>query len=355
MEHEILASYSTPLLVADQEGKIHYANPAAGDFWHTSPERLGELSVGKLFGRTSAVTEQVRRTLREEMSFTIDGYSFSQGEGQPPLMLRVNVDPILTPNQPASLVLISFWDETTRQRLTDADQEKRVMDSIGLMVWRLAHELQNPLSGVKGATQLLFRRLSEQPELAEYATVILRELERLERLVRSLLSQGGEPQLQKSTFNLHEMLDGLIWFQSNAKPGRKIVRDYDPSLPDLHADRDRLHQVFLNLLQNAEESSPPGGQITVRTRSQGRWQEREGRQGRAGTWIVVEVEDQGPGVAAENLDNLFTPLFTTKKNGHGVGLSLCYQIMRAHGAQIRYRRAVHGGALFSVLLPLEEP
>jgi two-component system nitrogen regulation sensor histidine kinase GlnL len=250
--------------------------------------------------------------------------------------------------------LLSFWDQTTREQMATHEQEQRVMESISLMVQRLAHELQNPLSGVKGATQLLARKIREVPELNEYAGVILRELERMERLVRGLLSQGGDPPLTKAAFNVHELLDGLIWFQNNAQDHLTFRREYDPSLPDLLADRDRLHQVFLNLLQNAAEASPRNGTITVRTQMVGPWQERDLHQMPPGTYFLIEVEDQGPGVPRENIGRLFTPFLTTKKTGHGLGLSISYQIVRVHSGQIRYRTSPEGGAIFSVLLPMDD-
>jgi two-component system nitrogen regulation sensor histidine kinase GlnL len=315
---------------------------------------MAEFTIAQLFGAGSIVATQLERALREETSCTIDQFRFTQGEGMPPLFLRIQIDPVIQSSAPADLALIAFWDETQRERQTLDDQEKRTMDSIGLMVRRLAHELQNPLSGVKGATQLLSRHLKDNPDLLEYATVILRELDRLERLVRSLLIQGGGPALQMSPFNLHELVDAVIWFHNNAGTGIAVHRDYDPSLPDLTADRDRLHQVFLNLLQNAAEASPPGGTVTVRTRILGPWQASEALPERAGVHFLIEVEDDGRGVAPDDIPKLFTPLFTTKKTGHGLGLSICYQIVRAHKGQIRYRASRSGGAVFSVLLPLEE-
>jgi two-component system, NtrC family, nitrogen regulation sensor histidine kinase GlnL len=349
----LIESFTTPVLVVDRDGFIHYGNPAAGEFWRVSPERLREFTLWKLFGIDSPLSVNLQRAFTEEVSSTVDAYRFDQGEGLPPLFLHIQLDPVLVPDQAVQLALLSFWDQTTREQLAAQEQKQRVMESIGLMMQRLAHELQNPLSGVKGATQLLARKIREIPELSEYASVMLRELERMERLVRGLLSQGGEPPLTKTVFNVHELLDSLIWFQQNAREHLSFRREYDPSLPDLVGDRDRLHQVFLNLLQNAAEASPRDGAITVRTKMIGPWQEREPHQMPPGTYFLIEIEDQGPGVPREHVGRLFTPFLTTKRTGHGLGLSISYQIVRAHSGQIRYRTAANGGAVFSVLLPLE--
>lgn len=352
MESAIIEGLSTPLLVADQQGRVRRGNTAAGYFWRLPHERLGEHTLQRLFGEQSLVTRNAARAIAEESSFTINAYRFEQGEGLPPLYLRVQIDPIAVSGGRVDHALIVFWDETSHQQRESASREERLMDSIGLMVRRLAHELQNPLSGVKGATQLLSRRFKQEPELTEYSGVILRELERLERLVQSLLEYGGEPPLHRTTFNLHELLDDVIWFESNAGHDVSFVRDYDPSLPDIEADRDRLHQVFLNLIRNAVDASPAGGRVSVRSDILGPWQGQGEMPFGSRVYFRVDIEDQGPGLGEDERERLFTPFFTTKRNGTGLGLAISYQLARAHGGYLRYRDANPHGAVFSVLVPM---
>ncbi|MCZ6729084.1 MAG: ATP-binding protein [SAR324 cluster bacterium] len=350
-----LDSLSMPVLVVEGTGRIQLLNPAAAQFWHMTPEKLGQQTLQQLFGRDSQLCAHLARALVEETSYTIDPYTFDQGEGQPPLLLRVQIDPVQVPRNQGELAVVTFWDQTHREHLEDRERERRLMDSIGLMVKRLAHELHNPLSGVKGATQLLARQVEGMPELRGYPEIILREMERLERLVKNLLLQGGGQPLNRTRFNVHELLDNLIWFQSNSAGQESIrfERDYDPSLPELFADQDRMHQVFLNLIQNAVDASPPGAMVTLRTRALGPWQEDETLPDPARTYYQVEVVDQGEGVDNEILPNLFTPFYSNKKSGNGLGLSISYQIVRAHGGLLRYR-AAQPGAVFSVILPLED-
>ena len=355
MEAEILDSLGTPLLAADAAGRVVLANAAAARFWRQQPERMRGYTLSQLFGESSPVSTQAPRIILDESPLVIDDLRYEQGEGLAPLVLRVRMDPILPAGSAPGLVLVTFWDETKRVQQEQSGREKRAMDSISLMVRRLAHELQNPLGGIKGATQLLARHFTAHGELKEYADVIQRETERLERLCRELLVQGSDPAPRKTAFNVHELLDAVIWFQANASAQVKIVRDYDPSLPDLVADRDRLHQVFLNLLKNAVEASPPGGSVIVRTRMVGLWQEQEPVPAGSGLQFSIDVEDQGVGIGESEIENLFTPFFTKKKGGHGLGLFICYQNVRAHGGLIRYRASRSGGAIFSVLLPMEQP
>lgn len=355
MEKPILDSLTAPILAVDRNLRVRYANAAAGQFWRLRPEHLIDYPVAQLFGQDSPVLAPLMRAIENETSTTIDPCRFDQGGSLPPLTLRVQIDPVQESARAVDLALIAFWDQTQRETLESAAQSERMLDSIGTMVKRLAHELQNPLSGIKGATQLLARKVRALPDLREYPTVILKELERLERLVGSLAMQGDGLTITRAPLNVHEVLDTVIWFERNSTDRVRFDREYDPSLPDLIGDRDRLHQVFLNLIHNAVEASPPGETIVVRTGMTGPWQSQESLPEPGRTFFLVDIIDRGPGVAEAIRRNLFTPFATTKKNGTGLGLSISHQIVRAHHGHLRYQAGEGGGAIFSVVLPCDEP
>ena len=130
-------------------------------------------------------------------------------------------------------------------------------------------------------------------------------------------------------------------------------RDYDPSLPELHGDKDRLHRVFLNLIINAVEASQPGDKITIRTGMRGPWQELEPLPDPAKTYFQIEIEDEGVGLDESGTTSLFTPFRTTKKRGHGLGLSVSYQIIRAHEGNLNYRPGSKKGTIFTITLPMD--
>jgi two-component system, NtrC family, nitrogen regulation sensor histidine kinase GlnL len=332
---------------------VRQANPAAGLLWHMAPGRLAEFTVERLFPLDPRVSQAVARAIDGESSSIVTGLRIEQGGAQTPLLLRALVDPLQEPDQPLELALIVLWDETQRDRVEAAAREAQLMESLGLMVRRVAHELQNPLSGIKGATQLLARKLAKTPDFAEFPDVILKELERLERLIRNMLGYGAEPPLNRIRFNLHELLDEVLWFVANSGAPLRLEREYDPSLPELCADRDRMHQVFLNLIRNAAEASPEGGRVRVRTQIAGPWQEREQLPDPTRTYFRIDVEDEGPGVPEADRARLFTPFFTTKRSGTGLGLAISYQIVRAHEGLLRYRPASGQGSVFTVLLPMD--
>ena len=338
-----------PVLAVTRTGKIVFGNPAARFFWRLQLERLSDFTIPQLFGEESAIWHHLKRAIQEETSFVIEPYRLEIPDGSPQ-SLRVQIDPIVLPNEPVEMAVVAFWDLTHRETMETRVREYRLMDTIGIMAKRLAHELQNPLSGVKGAVQLLARHLAKHPDLKEYPAIMEQELGRMERLIRNLLLQGEGQKLKRSHFNIHELLDTVIWFQKSSADGLVIRRDFDPSLPDIYADRDKLHQVFLNLLQNAREA---GGDkpITIRTRMSGPWAEQRGLP-EPGINFVIEIEDQGPGVAENAIEHLFTPFFSTKNHGTGLGLSISYQILRAHGGVLQHKSAKKNGAIFCAIIPL---
>ena len=354
MDDWIFNSLNTPLLLANAEGKVVRANTPAANFWRLSAHRLVGYRLSRLFGEESPLPGWVVRTIRNEVSFTSEDLHFTHGE-DPPALLRVQIDPLYpVPGQRPDAALVLFWDMTRYESLRTDVQQRRVMDVVSGLMRRFAHELRNPLGGMKGATQLLTRQFSHQPEVAEYGQVILKELERLERLLKNLHAQGMEAPLNLTRFNVHQLLDEVIWFERNAGGQVKFERVYDPSLPDMTADRDRIHQVLLNLVRNAVQASPPGGTVRLTTTQAGPWSDPELLPTQGGVYFRLEVADQGDGVPPESLPRLFTPFFTTKPGGSGLGLSISHQIARLQGGVLRYRRLEHG-SVFSLLLPLQEP
>ena len=353
---KVIESVSIPMLVVNQAGSIRYGNFAAGQFWHMDPQRLRRYNLKRLFGAESLICVHFERALQGRSAITLEPYHFSPFSGSAPLKLLVHIDPVVPEEEGEEAVVLSFWDQTQRGEREDRAQAHRMMDSINLMVQHLAHELHNPLSGVKGVTQLLARKIQNLPELDEYPAIILKELERMERLVKNLLLHRDDQPLHRTHFNLHALLDDVIWFESNSSEavGIKFVRDYDPSLPDVYADKDKLHQVFLNLIRNALEASPPNTVITVRTKTIGPWLKQELGLDPPGVYYLIEVEDQGEGVNQAQRQDLFTPFFTSKKTGAGLGLSISCQIVRAHSGIMNFRPKAPSGAVFSVALPLGE-
>ena len=219
----------------------------------------------------------------------------------------------------------------------------------------MAHEIQNPLGGIKGATQLQMRDLEELGISTEPSEMVLEEINRIERLLEELLLHSDPLPLSAQPFNIHELLETVIWFEENRGNRRLLLnRIFDPSLPEIEGDRDKLHQVFLNLIRNAIEASPEGGEVTIRSSFCSQWQLAGKHLTPQRKYVLIEVQDQGPGVADKHFGQLFQPLFTTKPTGHGLGLSISYRIIQSHAGLLNYQPIPGGGALFQVYLPIQQ-
>ena len=210
----------------------------------------------------------------------------------------------------------------------------------------LAHEIKNPLGGIRGAAQLLDKEIGEK--FREYTQVIIRETDRLKCLVDDMFGPRGES--RKVSLNIHDALEHVRLIVTAEKEGSfQVVSDYDPSIPELYADRDQLIQAFLNLVRNSCQAVDPiSGRIMIKTRIRRKYTilEKTHR-------LVVEVQiiDNGPGVAKELGKNIFFPLISGKSSGSGLGLPIAQSLIRKHGGIIDFN-CVFGETVFSVWLPL---
>jgi len=262
---------------------------------------------------------------------------------------RYLVDCVLTPlvhdGAPGS-VLVEIADTTHQARIS---RENALLAQLGgsrLMARQLAHEIKNPLGGLRGAAQLLERELPDE-SLREYTRVIIGEADRLRALVDGLL--GPARALQREALNVHELLDHVYRLvRAEAPEAVSITRDYDPSLPPLQLDRDQMIQAMLNLARNAVQALGRHGQLTIRTRAITGATIGEKRHRVVAS---VQFEDNGPGVPAELGETIFYPLVTAQPGGTGLGLAVAQDIATRHGGLVEFESRP-GHTVFSLLLPI---
>lgn len=209
-----------------------------------------------------------------------------------------------------------------------------------------AHEVKNPLAGVRGAAQLLARRV-DQAELVELAELIIAESDRLTTLADRLLRAGGKPRMAR--LNVHELLERVATLIGAEADAPAVRRDYDPSLPATIGDADRLYQLLLNLARNAVEAG--ARTLTLRTRVE--FGIRLGDRLRRSV-LRIDVVDDGHGIPPPLADTLYQPLVSGRADGTGLGLALAQEIARGHGGELRHASRP-GATQFILLLPLELP
>ncbi len=248
----------------------------------------------------------------------------------------------------AAALLIEITDVTRRSRIS---RENALLIQHGAgrqMIRQLAHEIKNPLGGIRGAAQLLERQLAD-PEQREYTAVVISETDRLAGLVDTLLGPGGPP--NKEAVNVHELLEYVVRIiEAEDEKKLTIQRDYDPGLPLIELDRDQMVQAFLNLVRNAATALEGQGSITLRSRAVMNYTIGDIRHRVVAS---IEIEDDGPGIPDELQDSVFYPLVTSRPDGTGLGLPTAQELLSRHGGLIEFESRP-GRTVFMMRIPLDQ-
>lgn len=270
-----------------------------------------------------------------------------QRHGDQAITIDCTVTPLLVDGKPGLLLEALSLDRQLRisrdELLLAQHQASREL------IRGLAHEIKNPLGGIRGAAQLLEREFPDS-EHREYTRVIIREVDRLQNLVNRMLGPNRAP--QKLPLNVHEVLEHVRQLvQAEAPDAVSFLRDYDPSIPDIIADREQLIQSTLNIVRNALQAVGGDGSIVLRTRTK-----RQFTIGgvRHKLVIQIDIEDDGPGIPPPLIEKIFYPMITTRAEGTGLGLPIAQYLIHSHGGLIECRSRP-GCTVFTIYLPLELP
>jgi len=340
----LLDALATSIVIVDARGAIDYLNAAAQAMLATGLNQARGRTLAELV-RDPVPLESLIARARE----SAEGIAFREvrivptARGDSQFVVDCTAQPL-----DAERVLVEIYDTTRQQRISRDNALLTQLGGSRLMVRQLAHEIKNPLGGLRGAAQLLERELPGEA-LREYTRVIIREADRLRTLVDNLLGPAGVP--HKAHVNVHELLQHVYHLlKAEAPPGIAVLRDYDPSLPPVHVDRDQLVQAMLNLGRNAVQVLGESGRLTLRTRAV--TNVTIGAQ-RHRVVLSVQFEDNGPGVPPELADTIFYPLVTSRPGGTGLGLAVAQDLVSRHGGLIEFESRP-GHTVFTILLPIQE-
>ena len=345
---DLLDALETGIVVLDRQLCVTYANVAAQDLLGAGFARARGRPFTDLLADSNGLRTVLRRALESGEAFADRELTFRpSGSAREARIVDLTVTP-LEGTITGSHLLLELADATQRQRITrEADLLARLEGS-RLMIRQLAHEIRNPLGGLRGAAQLLERELGDDGQ-REYTGVIIKEADRLTALVDSMT--GPARPLQKSRTNVHELCEHVFTLlRSEAGRGVQLARDYDPSLPDAALDRDQIVQALLNLARNALQAVGDHGRITLRSRALPGAMVGATRHRLVGS---LQVEDNGPGVPDELRASIFLPLVTGRPTGSGLGLAVAQDIATRHGGLVEFDSAP-GRTLFTLLVPITE-
>ena len=204
----------------------------------------------------------------------------------------------------------------------------------------IAHEIKNPLGGIRGAAQLLNDELSDSQK--EYTNIIIEETDRLKRYVDSMVGPSQEP--NKESTNIHKIINHVLnLMASDSRVQTSLIKDFDPSIPEINIDKEMLTQALINVIKNAIEASDNKGKVLIRTRI--------GLKQNAIMKAIIEIIDEGPGVHEKLKQKVFLPLVTDKKIGTGLGLSITQRLLKLNDSYIEYENN-RVGATFRIVLPM---
>ena len=347
----LLAALPDPVLALDRDGIVRWVNPAAEQFLGTGAAGLCGHPLAEFILPQSplfALVESIRRSGGSiaEYDVLLEG---------PRLPARTVTIQGAAMGEGADTVVLSLHERSIADKFDRQLVHRSAARSVTAMASMLAHEVKNPLSGIRGAAQLLEQ--DADPAGRELTQLICDETDRIVALVDRMEAFSDHRPLERDAVNIHEVLDRVRKIaQSGFARHIRIVEEYDPSLPPVHGNHDLLVQVFLNLIKNAAEAAlATGGEIAITTAYRhGLRLAGPGSDTRVNLPLMVSVTDNGPGIPDDLKPHLFDPFVTTKRNGTGLGLALVAKVIGDHGGVIEFesqpRRTV-----FRVFLPVVPP
>ncbi len=357
---DILTGIIDGVVVTDADGSVIIWNRAAEEMTGIAGDDAIGRNLRAVFQDNPAVVSQIEKTVASGRSYSdYEGEIAVKHGQQRPVGL---VTSVLTDEDGRPIgVILTIRDQAGVRDLKERIRRADRLATLGMIAAGIAHEVKNPLVGIRGAAQLMRSELAAlnqaapgvSKNLAEYLEVILKEADRLNSVLEGILDFTRVKPREMKASNIHSILDRVLLLNEENARQRGIIlsRLYDPSLPDVYGNVDQLIQVFLNIVKNAIEAMPKGGKLTVTTRMSDLFTtvQADGKKYRL---MMVKVNDTGSGIKQEHLQDIFTPFFTTKDRGVGLGLALSYQIVQEHLGTIRVESQINEGTTFSVYLPL---
>jgi two-component system, NtrC family, nitrogen regulation sensor histidine kinase GlnL len=331
------------VVALDDELAVCYANPAAEHLFDASRRNLTGQRLPELFVEAGELVDVLERGLADDWEYAGRNLSLTRPQHD---TLQLNC--MVMPLQAVAARLLVEFRQIDEQLKSDREEQLLGQQRVNReLIRNLAHEIKNPLGGIRGSAQLLEREL-ERPNLREYTQVIIKETDRLQQLMDRLLTPSRLPHY--APINVHEALERVRSLILAEYPeGIEIVRDYDTSLPEIAGDREQLIQAVLNVVRNAAQALNGHGNITLRTRAARQVTLAKRRVRLA---LVIEIIDNGPGVPEELLDRIFYPLVSGREHGSGLGLTLAQTFIEQHHGTIACDSRP-GRTCFTIVLPVQ--
>ena len=348
----ILSSLTSGIVTVDLEGRVVSLNPAAELMTGFFGGEVTGRYCTEVFAHTTELGEALMETLTTRIAMPGRALTLRRRTGRS-LPVELSASPLKGVEGKDLGVIAVLRDLTVVRELEHRLRRSDRLAELGRMAAGLAHEIKNPLTALLPFSRRLARKFDDPGFRDKFISVVPRELERINSIVEGLLELSRPARLRFHPLRVPGLLERVLelYGQQIEQKAVGVTREYARDLPAVWADQEALYQALVNLVTNALEAMPQGGHLSVRCG----WTEAAdfvlpGRAARRR--LKIEVEDTGPGIASADSDRIFTPFFTTKETGTGLGLALTHKIVEDHGGSIDFRPAPGGGTIFRIILPL---
>jgi two-component system nitrogen regulation sensor histidine kinase GlnL len=348
----VLDGLTTAVVTVDGLLRISSLNSATETLFSVGRRHAVGLPLMQAIPHFALLADRLERALATGTGFIereLKLHRYSEGNHTELLTVDCTVTPISVGKKPGLLLEVLALDR--HLRISRDEVLLAQHEASRELIRNMAHEIKNPLGGIRGAAQLLEREYPDS-EHREYTRVIIREADRLQNLVNRLLGPNRLP--QKAMVNVHEVLEHVRQLiEAEGRGSVRVQRDYDPSIPELWADREQLIQAALNVARNALQAlvgktGEPPPTIVIRTRMRRQFTIATVRHKLV---VQIEIEDNGPGIPPALIEKIFYPMVTTRADGTGLGLPIAQVLIHSHGGLIECTSRP-GATVFSLLLPL---
>lgn len=349
----ILENIDRAVVAFDEEGRISLFNPAAEALMDRSSRQTIGKHYQELFKDQDTLLYLVKVALEEGRSITDDEGLYLHRSNAAPLPVNAYAAPIYASKSNQDGVVMIIRDLSRIKELEGTLRRADRLSMLGTLAAGLAHEIKNPLGGIKGAAQLLAMELSDESSMLDYTQIMIKEVERINFIIEELMDLGNPRPPEIGDVELTRILDDIVLLQREAARGQniKFLLELDPSIPPVQGDEGLLTRLFLNLIKNAREAIEHEGEVLIETRISSSYHlTSPGR--RSSPMVDITISDTGCGINPEELDRIFTPYFTTKSKGSGLGLAISQKIIEDHYGLLKIESSPGEGTTMIVSLPL---
>ena len=351
----IFASLVDGILIISADLRVTKVNQAAEEIFQRSRSSFEGESLSKLFPDQPNIIKKARQSITEGISFHhVEGIGYHKSNnGRFPVNLTFS--PLIKDDLEVTAGVILIQDTSLLKELQENSQQTEHLSTLSTLTAGMAHEIRNPLSGIRGSAQLLLKDLKNNGQ-REYMEIVIEEVDRINRLVKKMMDLTRPALNDFKPTNIHQVLEEILVLEKGTLEMKEgaFVQVYDPSIPTIKANKDELKQVFLNLVKNAVEASPKGGQVRISTQYNTDYTFRKKKDTLSPHNIVVKITDSGLGMTNATMKKLFTPFFTTKKRGSGLGMAVSLKIVENHHGKIKVTSEENIGTVIQVFLPVNK-